>query len=294
MDIDEVVIPVPTKTAREASILVLFASPGDTIRKKQLIALLEGDKGVVQVSSPFSGVVKEVRVKVGTRVAAGAPILTLDRIEPRGRYSVESAADARHLPALPVRHASRNLPASRAPTLSAFQRQIERALGGTLTAPASLAAADFWAHRETFSKGLARKDLLVQFVLETTPAHQRRPTARYYQSLQRLAHPLVVAGLLLMFFLWQAAVALIALGLTIHFSAGYLGRRDHNRGHRPVAQPAEYAPSETAMAKLCAQYILGMVALISTAGRAQWPDYPSSVLTGKRTRISGAESRTRP
>lgn len=294
MDIDEVVIPVPTKTARDASILVLFASPGDTIRRNQLIALLEGDKGVLQVSSPVSGVVKEIQVKVGARVAPGSPILTLDRIEARSRRSGERAVDTRPLPALPVRHASQNLPVLTAPTLAAFQRQIEGVLGGTLTRSATLAVADFWTHWKAFSEGLAREDLVVQFDLEHTPAGQRRQAARYCQSVQRLARPLVLAGLLLVFFLWQAAVAVIALGLAVHFAAAYLRTRDNDLRNRHVVSPAEHAPCEPAMAKLCAQYILGMVAFISPTSRAHWPDYPSSVLTGKRARIPGAQPRTTP
>ncbi|MFZ0255958.1 MAG: lipoyl domain-containing protein [Gammaproteobacteria bacterium] len=294
MDTDEVVIPVPTKTARDASILVLFASPGDTIRRDQLIALLEGDKGVLQVSSPFSGVVKVVQVKVGARVAPGSPILTLDRIETRGRRNEASTVDARHLPILPVRQVPENLPVLTASTLGAFQRQIEGVLGSTLTAPATLAVADFWTHWEAFSDGLARHDLVLQFHLEHTSAGQRQQAARYYQSVQKLARPLAVAGLFLLFFLWQAAVALIALGVAMHFGAGYLRTRDNHRRNRHVMQLAEQTPCKIEMAKLCAQYILGMVALVSTTARAQWPDYPSSVLTGKRTLIPGAQSKINP
>lgn len=294
MDIDEVVIPVPTRTARDASILVLFASPGDAIRRDQLIALLEGDQGVLQVSSPFSGVVKAVQVKVGARVAPGSPILTLDRIETRGRPRGESTVDTDHLPGLPVRQVPASLPGFTAPTLAAFQRQIEGVLGSTLTAPATLAVADFWTHWKAFSDSLARKDLVVQFHLEHTTAAQKQHTARAYQSVQRLARPLVLAGFCVLFFLWQAAVVLITLGVAMHFGAGYLRTRDHHRPNRQLMQRTEQAPCKAAMAKLCAQYILGIVALVSTTGRAQWPAYPSSVLTGKRTLIPGAQPRTHP
>jgi pyruvate/2-oxoglutarate dehydrogenase complex dihydrolipoamide acyltransferase (E2) component len=294
VDIDEVVIPVPTKTARDASIVVLFAAPGDTIRRNQLIALLEGDKGVLQVSSPVSGVVKEVQVKVGARVAPGSPMLTLDRIEGRGRRSGERAVDTHPVPALPVQHGSQHFPALTAPTLGAFKRQIEDVLGGALTRSATLAVADFWSHWKAFSEGLALKGLAVQFDLEHPPAGQRRPVARDYHSVQRLARPLVLTGLLLVFFLWQVAVAVIALGLAVHYAAAYLITRDNDLRNRHVVPPAEHAPCEPAMANLCAQYILGMVAFISPAGRAHWPDYPSNVLTGKRVRIPGAQPRTDP
>jgi hypothetical protein len=291
VDIGEVVIPVPTKTPHDASILVLFASPGDTIHKNQLIALLEGDKGVLQVSSPFAGVVKEIQVKVGTRVAPGAPILTLDCIEAhRPRWG--DTVNARRLPDLTGRQTPENRSVFTAPTLATFQKQIEGVLGGTLTAPAILAVADFWTYWKAFSDALAQKDLAVQAHLACTSAGQKQRAARHYQSIQKLARPLALAGLLFLFFLWQAAVALIVLGLAAHFGAVYLRTRVSRRQNRYVMQPAEYPPCEAGMVKLCAQYILGAVTLVSTNGRARWPDYPSSVLTGRRTLIPGAHSRT--
>lgn len=292
MDIDEVVIPVPTKTARDANILVLFASPGETIRKDQLIALLEGDKGVLQVSSPFSGVVKEVQAKVGARVAPGAPILTLDRIEARPRGNRESVLNASRLPALPMRQRSKNVPSLTAPTRAAFQRQVEQVLGAPLTASASLAVADFWAHWKAFSDGLARKEIEVQFQVEH-PSRAQYPTIfPAYERIHKLARPLVLAGLLLIFFQWQTAVALVAAGLAVHFGVAHLRSRDNAPRNQYVVQPREQAPCENAMAKLCGQYILGMAALRSPTGRARWPDYPSSALTGKRIRIPGTHFRT--
>lgn len=294
MDIGEVVIPVPTKTAQDASILVLFASPGDTIEKDQLIALLQGgDKGVLQVASPFSGVVKEVQVKVGARVAPGSPILTLDRMEVPGRGNNSSSAGTRRLPALMVRQVPDRFVFS-APTLAAFQRQIEGVLGGPLTAPATVAVADFWTHWKAFSDGLARKDLAVQSHEDRMPCSPKQRPGRHYQTVQKLARPLALAGLVLVFFLWQAAVALIALGLALHFGAAYLKSHHEKRRHQGSGQTAEFLPYEAGMVKLCAQYILGVVTLASVNGRAQWPDYPSNVLTGKRKLIPGAQSRKHP
>lgn len=291
MDIGEVFIPVPTKTARDASILVLFASQGDTIRRNQLIALLEGDKGVLQVFSPFLGVVKEIQVKAGEKVAPGSPILTLDRIESSNRRSGQSGCDARHLPALPVRHAVHKPSATAAPTLAAFQRQIEDVLGAPLTAPATLAVADVWGHWNAFSNGLARQELEVQLALEYAPADRGQQLARYAERLQTLSRPLLLVGVALVFFLWQAGIALIALGLGTHFGAVYLRADGNHLRDRKVAPPSGRGCCEPAMVRLCAQYILGMAVLSSPTGRSQWPDYPSSVLTGRRTRIPGTQPR---
>lgn len=293
MDVDEVVIPVPPKTARDARVVVLFAAPGETIRRNQLLALLEGDKGVLQVFSPLRGMVKEIQVKLGERVVPGTPILTLDRIDGR-RRSEQPSAIARRLPALPVPRAAPNGTALASPTLAAFQGKIEQLLGAPLTGPAALAVADMWTHWSAFCRALSRKDLQVQRRLEYRGVSPSR-RAGYFDGpyrLERAARPLVLVGLLSVVFLWQAAIALIALGLAAHFTAVYL-KRGHARAiGQQFALLAEQAPCETTMANLCAHYILGMVRLTSPNGEAQWPEYPSSVLSGTHERIPGTQSRS--
>ncbi|MGF1616097.1 MAG: biotin/lipoyl-containing protein [Gammaproteobacteria bacterium] len=295
MDIDEVVIPVPTKTARDATVLVLFASPGDTISGDQLIALLDGDKGVLQVSSPFSGVVKAVQVKAGARVAPGSPILTLDRTEEtHGGRSEGNTIDTCRSPTTLHPPWKTHLSGVSTPTLAAFQRQIEVMLGSTLTAPATLAAVDFWTHWQAFTEGFSRKDLAVQVDVGNISTGNKPPMASdYYPRLEKLAPPLILAGVLLLLLLWQVAIALIVLGLAVHFGAGYLRAHHHHRTTPAATQAVDGTCCETAMAKLCAQYIRGGIALVSSTHRAHWPDYPSSVLTGKHELIPGARSRTR-
>ena len=56
----------------EVPIIDLFVKVGDSIKVDDAICTLESDKATMDVPSPVAGVVKEVLVKVGERVAEGA------------------------------------------------------------------------------------------------------------------------------------------------------------------------------------------------------------------------------
>lgn len=280
MDIDEVVIPVPGRTARNANVWVLFPSPGDRIQKDQLIALLESDRGLVQVTSPFAGIVKGIQVKVGTRVSPGAPMLTLDRIEVRSRP--QRTVPPGRLPMVSRRRAVGNHP-----TLVEFQRQIEAVLGRSLTPAAGLAVADFWTHWKAWSDGFAQQTLKVEVDADGWQSTQGLGRQVSYQTWQKLARPIVFTGLILLLFIWQAALVIITLGITVHLCAGYMRSRGASRLAEELVREVKHTSCVAGMAKLCAQYILGIIALVSATGRAHWPDYPSNALTGKRASIPG-------
>ena len=56
----------------------LMVSPGAKVSEGQPVMELETDKAVVEVPSTVSGVVKEVKVKEGTKVKVGDLIFTLE------------------------------------------------------------------------------------------------------------------------------------------------------------------------------------------------------------------------
>ena len=59
-------------------IVELLVKPGDEIKKEEALISLESDKATIEIPSPFSGVVKEVNVRVGDRVSEGAIILEIE------------------------------------------------------------------------------------------------------------------------------------------------------------------------------------------------------------------------
>lgn len=62
-------------------VIEVLVSAGDTIAKDDSLITLESDKASMDIPAPFSGTVKEVKVKVGDKVAQGTLILTMDALE---------------------------------------------------------------------------------------------------------------------------------------------------------------------------------------------------------------------
>ena len=59
-------------------VIELLVAVGDTVKKDQGLVTLESDKATMEVPSSDDGVVKEIKVKVGDKVAEGAVIVLLE------------------------------------------------------------------------------------------------------------------------------------------------------------------------------------------------------------------------
>ncbi len=62
-------------------VIEVHIKAGDTVNQDDSLITLESDKASMDIPSPFSGTVKEVKIKVGDKVAQGALILLLDAAE---------------------------------------------------------------------------------------------------------------------------------------------------------------------------------------------------------------------
>jgi pyruvate/2-oxoglutarate dehydrogenase complex dihydrolipoamide acyltransferase (E2) component len=62
----------------DVPVIELFVKVGDTIKVDDAIATLESDKATMDVPSSAAGVVKEVLVQVGSRVAEGSVLIKLE------------------------------------------------------------------------------------------------------------------------------------------------------------------------------------------------------------------------
>jgi membrane fusion protein len=60
-----------------AAILVSFLLYGEYTTKTHVVGYLAPNKGIVRVLSPQSGVLKEIRIREGSRVSEGAPLLAI-------------------------------------------------------------------------------------------------------------------------------------------------------------------------------------------------------------------------
>jgi pyruvate dehydrogenase E2 component (dihydrolipoamide acetyltransferase) len=80
---------------KEVEVIEVLVKPGDAVSKEQSLITLESDKATMEIPSPSDGVVKELKIKVGDKVAKGSPILVLE-----GKAgSTESKATAPQAPA---------------------------------------------------------------------------------------------------------------------------------------------------------------------------------------------------
>ncbi|MCO5095331.1 MAG: 2-oxo acid dehydrogenase subunit E2, partial [Xanthomonadaceae bacterium] len=98
----------------DVPVIELLVSPGDTVSKDQGLVTLESAKATMEVPSPFAGVVKEVKVKLGDSVSEGAVVAIIEAADEAPAAAPEPTAPA---PAAPA-------PAAPAP---AVQRAAETA-----------------------------------------------------------------------------------------------------------------------------------------------------------------------
>ena len=66
---------------KDVPVIEVLVKPGDRVKKEDSLITLESDKATMEVPSPAAGVVKELKVKVGDKVAEGALILVLEASE---------------------------------------------------------------------------------------------------------------------------------------------------------------------------------------------------------------------
>ncbi|MDB5899759.1 MAG: aceF [Ramlibacter sp.] len=63
---------------KEVAVIELLALPGDTVKVEQSLLTVESDKASMEIPSSHAGVLKELRVKLGDKVAEGTVIAVLE------------------------------------------------------------------------------------------------------------------------------------------------------------------------------------------------------------------------
>ena len=69
-------LPDPGEGIHEAEILDVCVAKGDTVQEGEIILHIETDKAVVEVPSPYTGTVAEIKVSKGDVVRVGAVLMT--------------------------------------------------------------------------------------------------------------------------------------------------------------------------------------------------------------------------
>jgi len=62
---------------KDIDVIDILVKPGDAIQVETPLITLESDKAAMEVPSPYAGIVKDIRVKVGEKVSEGSAILVL-------------------------------------------------------------------------------------------------------------------------------------------------------------------------------------------------------------------------
>src|SRR6516164_6827123 len=62
---------------KDVPVIEIFVKPGDSVKAEDPLIALESDKATMEVPAPLSGVVREIKVKIGDKVSEGSIILAL-------------------------------------------------------------------------------------------------------------------------------------------------------------------------------------------------------------------------
>ncbi|WP_347253257.1 pyruvate dehydrogenase complex dihydrolipoyllysine-residue acetyltransferase [Leminorella grimontii] len=92
-------VQVPDIGGDEVEVTEVLVKVGDKVEAEQSLITVEGDKASMEVPAPFAGVVKEIKVQVGSKVSTGTLIMTF---EVAGGAPVASSAPAAAAPAAPA------------------------------------------------------------------------------------------------------------------------------------------------------------------------------------------------
>src|SRR5487761_2346889 len=63
---------------KEVDVIEILVKPGDSVAKEASLITVESDKATMEIPSPAAGVGKELKVKLGDKMAEGGTLLLLE------------------------------------------------------------------------------------------------------------------------------------------------------------------------------------------------------------------------
>lgn len=87
---------------KSVDVIEVAVKPGDRVSKEDTLITLESEKATMDIPSPAAGIVKKMLVKVGDKIAQGAPILILEETAgtSASKKSTPTAAEKKPEPAV--------------------------------------------------------------------------------------------------------------------------------------------------------------------------------------------------
>jgi pyruvate dehydrogenase E2 component (dihydrolipoamide acetyltransferase) len=96
---------------KDIAVIELLVQPGQTVKAEQSLVTVESDKASMEIPSSASGVIKELRVKLGDKVSEGSPLALLEVSDgERSASSVERDQPKAGAPTAGVPPAQRSTP----------------------------------------------------------------------------------------------------------------------------------------------------------------------------------------
>lgn len=117
---------------KEVEVIELLVKPGDTIKPEQSLITVESDKASMEIPSSHGGVVKELKVKIGDKIAEGSLILMLEVSEAAtgAAPAAPSAATAQASASASAQPTAATSPAAPAATPSAAPAPVAASFSG--------------------------------------------------------------------------------------------------------------------------------------------------------------------
>ncbi len=102
MILQEVIVP-DIGNFDSVEVIEILVKAGDSIAKDDSLVTVESDKASMDIPAPFAGVVKEVKLKVGDKIAQGHLMLTLEATTDKATEGKTTASQANiHAPSSPA------------------------------------------------------------------------------------------------------------------------------------------------------------------------------------------------
>jgi dihydrolipoamide dehydrogenase len=109
---------------KQVDVIELLVKPGDTVKVDQSLITVESDKASMEIPSNQAGVVKELKVKIGDKVAEGSPLLLLEVTQGASAAApIASATPASAATTAPAQPTAAPLPA--APQAASYTGQAD-------------------------------------------------------------------------------------------------------------------------------------------------------------------------
>ena len=171
------------------------------------------------------------------------------------------------------------------PTFEQFKITVESMMGKSLTYPAIEAVRDFHDYWHLFSEMTSHGQLSVQ--VDSLSLAHNYPQYRRYQIWTGGAFILALIGLVLIFvwFFWQVGLPLLIGTLVMYLVSKRIMNNDAKQFKEELMKDATLNPSDEGFARLCANYIAGIIHISTLSYSAHWPQHPSNAITGRRTYI---------